>query len=405
MKHWFIQRIPIAETVIAFFAGKDVPRHKYTVWYYFGGLTFFLFIIQLITGILLLFYYEPSVEPVYGSDPVAKGKQLEDFLFDLTTKIESDSSRAYILESLNAQGDARVKVLYPSRAYASIIYIKTKITFGWLIHSVHSWSAHAMVLMLFIHMFSVFFMKAYRKPREMLWLSGFILFVLVLGFGFTGYLLPWDEVAYYATSIGTEYPKAIPLVGEWIIQLLRGSNLVTGETLTRMFALHTVILPLCVIGLTAFHVFIVLVQGSSIPIGVKERPPRIPFFQQFIYRDIIVWLGACILLLVLSYYYPWEVGIPFDVRSPSPPPPGIHPEWYFMFLFQTLNVIPARFVGIDGILIGTILFSVVGVFWFIIPFVDRNSQRGEKSPLFTFIGAAGFLYIVIMTIWAYISVH
>src|SRR5438874_3761401 len=174
---------------------KSVPHHRASVWYYMGGLALMFFTIQVVTGIMLLFYYEPSAE----------------------------------------------------LANKSIERIMTQVPFGWLIRSVHSWSANALMATVFIHMFSVFLMKSYRTPRYIMWLTGIILFLLMLGFGFTGYLLPWDQTSYFATKIGTEVPKAVPIFGDIVSGLLRGSKNVTGATLTRLFGLHVGMLPLLAI--------------------------------------------------------------------------------------------------------------------------------------------------------------
>src|SRR5437660_557308 len=180
---------------------KAVPHHRASVWYYMGGLALMFFTIQVVTGIMLLFYYEPSAE----------------------------------------------------LANKSIEHIMAQVPFGWLIRSVHSWSANALMATVFIHMFSVFLMKSYRTPRYIMWLTGVILLVLMLGFGFTGYLLPWDQTSYFATKIGTEVPRALPWLGDIISSLLKGAKDVNGTTLTRMFALHVGVLPAFAILLVVIH--------------------------------------------------------------------------------------------------------------------------------------------------------
>src|SRR5512133_2677313 len=165
---------------------KAVPMHKLSYWYFLGGLTLFLFLIQVCTGILLLLYYRPSA----------------------------------------------------NEAFESVQYITTQVKFGWLVRSIHSWSANLMILTAFAHMFSVIFLKAYRKPRELTWLSGIVLLFLAMGFGFSGYLLPWNTLAYFATKDGSEIPGQVPIVGKWIMIFLRGGEDVTGATLSRFFGFH-----------------------------------------------------------------------------------------------------------------------------------------------------------------------
>ena len=188
--NWFQERAPI-EKSLPFLKEKAVPVHKHSLWYYFGGATLFLFGVQVITGLLLLFYYQPTA----------------------------------------------------ASAYESVQFIMTQVRFGWLVRSIHSWSANLMIGALVIHMFSVFFTKAYRRPRELTWLSGMGLFFIALAFGFSGYLLPWNTLAFFATRVGTEIAGVTPIIGKWLLTFLRGSEDVTGATLSRFFAIHVGILP------------------------------------------------------------------------------------------------------------------------------------------------------------------
>ncbi|MCK4893789.1 MAG: cytochrome b N-terminal domain-containing protein, partial [Calditrichia bacterium] len=158
---WVDERFELSP-ILKFMSEKNVPVHHHTAWYYMGGVTLFLFITQVVTGILLLFYYRP------GADS----------------------------------------------AYESMRFILTKVNFGWLIRSIHSWSANLMVFFVFVHMFSTFFTRSYKKPRELTWLTGFVLLALSLGFGFSGYLLPWNELAFFATKVGTDIVGVIPLIGK-----------------------------------------------------------------------------------------------------------------------------------------------------------------------------------------------
>src|ERR1700690_2106177 len=200
LRDWFFERLPL-RPIAVFLASKQVPRHRHTFWYYFGGMKLFFFLIQIVTGILLALYYQPA----------------------------------------------------PEHAYESVRMIVNETPHGWLVRSMHAWSAHLMVAMLLVHMFSVFLMKAYRKPRELMWFSGVALLLLVLGFGFTGYLLPWDTKAYFATLIGTEVPKSLPLMGSWGVSLIKGADYIGEETLTRMYSLHVIILPLTAVLFITFH--------------------------------------------------------------------------------------------------------------------------------------------------------
>jgi len=322
---------------------KVVPHHRSSIWYYFGGLALMFFTIQVVTGVMLLFYYEPTAD----------------------------------------------------LAHKSIERIMTQVPFGWLIRSVHSWSANALMAMIFIHMFSAFLMKSYRTPRYVMWLTGVILLLLMMGFGFTGYLLPWDQTAYFATKIGTEVPKALPFVGNLITSLLTGAKDVNSTTLTRMFALHVGVLPAISILFVVVHIILILLLGSGVPPGAKVTG-QTKYFPDYLLKEIMVWLVGFGLLIAIAVLYPWELGKAYDLANPTEPPAGVHPEWYFMFLFQTLKVIP-EWLAIIG-------FGLLLIFWTFVPFLDRKAHRGEKSPLFTYIGIAAILYLSFMTTWAYIAV-
>ncbi|MFC1629424.1 cytochrome bc complex cytochrome b subunit, partial [Gemmatimonadota bacterium] len=186
---WADERFQLND-LTAFARKKTVPMH-HSIWYYFGGITLFLFIIQVVTGILLLMYYRPT----------------------------------------------------EAAAYASVQYIISEVPFGWLVRSIHSWSANLLVGAAVIHMFSIFFLKAYRKPRELTWVTGMAMLGIFMAFGFTGYLLPWNQLAFFATKVGTEMLNVIPVVGDVLMRMLRGGEHVTGATLTRMFGFHVALLP------------------------------------------------------------------------------------------------------------------------------------------------------------------
>ena len=194
-----------------------MPVHSATIWYYFGGITLFLFTIQVMTGVLLLLYYRPS----------------------------------------------------PTEAYESVQFIVTRVQFGWLVRSIHSWSANLMILTAFIHMFSVVFLHAYRRPRELTWLSGIALLGLALAFGFSGYLLPWNKVSYFATKVGTDMAASVPLVGEHLARFLRGGDDVGGATLTRFFGFHVAVLPGITTLLLLVHLGLVQQHGMSSPPWIK----------------------------------------------------------------------------------------------------------------------------------------
>jgi quinol-cytochrome oxidoreductase complex cytochrome b subunit len=153
----------------------------------------------------------------------------------------------------------------PDHAWDSIQYINNQVAFGSLIRGIHHWAAAAMVLLVFLHMLRVYFMAAYKYPRELTWVVGVFLLLLVLGSGFTGYLLPWDQKAYWATTVGTRIAGAIPLIGGFLRKSLLGGPEIGADTLTRFYAFHMLVLPILIALLTGIHLFMVIRQGISAP--------------------------------------------------------------------------------------------------------------------------------------------
>lgn len=343
---WFDERIGLKD--IEYLAKKkEVPVHRHTIWYYFGGMTLFLFMIQVTTGILLLLYYRPSA----------------------------------------------------GEAYESIQFLMTEVQFGWLVRSIHAWSANLMVFTMFIHLFSALFGKAYRAPRELTWLSGGALLCLTLAFGFTGYLLPWNELAFFATRVGTEIPGVIPVIGPFLRRLLRGGDDVTGATLTRFYGIHVAVLPAIVTIILGLHLFLVQKHGMSTPPGEEKAKGAMPFFPNFLLRDLVGWLCALGVLAALAAYFPAELGKKADPFQPAPI--GIKPEWYFMAMFQTLKLLPSYILGIEGELLGVLAFGLVGLLLIFIPFLDHRTASGQPGRFPAAFGIALILYMVLLTYLGY----
>jgi cytochrome b6 len=270
---------------------------------------------------------------------------------------------------------------------------------GWLIRSLHSWAANLMIGSLFIHMFSVFLLKSYRKPRELMWLSGVLLLFLALAFGFTGYLLPWDTTAYFATLIGTQVPKTLPLVGDWGMSLLSGGDDIGAETLTRMYTIHVIILPLISVLVVSFHLLLNQLFGPSVPLGAATKAPPIPFFPNYVFRDLVAWCMGFVALVSLATLLPWGLG---EKANPfSSAPIGIKPEWYFLPLYQSLRMVPPRILFVNGEFIVNALVVVASLFWLAIPVLDRRSQRGESGWAFTVVGITVILYLTLTIFLAY----
>ena len=316
---------------------KEVPIHQWTIFYYLGGMALFLFTVQVATGILLLLYYRPS----------------------------------------------------SAEAFESVQYMMADVPFGWLIRSIHSWGANLFVGVVFLHMISVFFLKAYRPPREATWITGAVLLFLAMGFGFSGYLLPWNTLAYFATKVGTDVPAQIPGIGHLLSRILRGGSDVTGATLSRFYGIHVAILPAITTVFLGIHLYLVQRHGMSVPPGVERegKPRTMRFLPDFLLRDMVGWLVAVALLAALAAFLPWELGVKADPFASAPA--GIRPEWYFLWMFQALKYLPAKVAGIPGETLGVFAIGGLAAVLAILPLLDRKRSRiWNVAAVLVLIGAA-----------------
>jgi len=354
MHQWLEERLEWDE-LIAPLRKKTVPIHRLSYWYFLGGITLFLFLIQVVTGILLLLYYRPG----------------------------------------------------PNEAFESVHYIMAEVQFGWLVRSIHAWSANLMIFAAFAHMFSVLFLKAYRKPRELTWVSGVLVLFLVLGFGFSGYLLPWNTLAFFATKVGTQITGQVPLIGRPMMIFLRGGEDITGATLTRFFGFHVAVLPGLATLLIAVHLLLVQRQGMSLPPKIEMEWSATPsarnerkFFPNFLVRELMAWYTALGVLGALAAIFPANLGLKADPFASAPA--GIKPEWYFLFMFQTLKLIPSKVWFVDGEVLGVLGFGVVGAFWLLLPFFESDHPPGLKRWI-TGVAAFALAYMAGMSIYGYLA--
>lgn len=351
ISEWLNERYHI-DKLLYFSKEKSVPLHSGTVWYYFGGITLFLFMMQVLTGLFLLFYYRVG----------------------------------------------------PDSSFESVKFIITQVKFGWLLRSLHSWSANLMILAALIHMMSVFFHRSYRRPRELTWLTGIGMLFLAFTFGFSGYLLPWNQLSFFATKVGTDSARQVPLIGDFILKLMRGGADVTGATLSRFFGLHVSVLPPVFTAMLGAHLFFVQVQGMSEPMEHEALPPAkkrtMPFLPDFMLRDAVVWLIVLDILLLLSVFFPWELGVKADPFSPAPA--GIKPEWYFLSVFQSLKMLPAHVGPLEGEMIGVLAMGLVAGVLTLLPFLDRAALKGQRNRWLDIVGVLGLSYFAIFTVLGYV---
>jgi ubiquinol-cytochrome c reductase cytochrome b subunit len=347
IRPWLAQRfnMPVVEEFVEHQAGKPLPPHT-GFWHTFGSLSLYLFLNQIVTGILLMIYYRPTT----------------------------------------------------NTAFESIRFIMTKAHFGWLIRGLHAWGATLMVLCVLVHMMRTFFMGAYKKPRELTWVLGVFIFGCTITFGFTGYLLPWNQLSYWATTVGTEITGAIPWAGNYIKLLLRGGEGVTGETLARFYVLHVVVLPWVLTMLVATHLFLMRVQGLATMERVGEEKPlepgkSIPFFPNHVLKEGVIFCVLIAAMVTLVVLWPVELG---EKADPFVTPEGIKPEWYFLSTYQLLKYFP-KLLGIFVSLIPPLLLLL----W---PFLDRSPERHpRKRPVAVSIGVLGLLLAVVFGVLGHLS--
>jgi ubiquinol-cytochrome c reductase cytochrome b subunit len=309
--------------------------------WYLGGITLFLFGLQVATGTLLALYYKPT----------------------------------------------------PDGAYDSVKFITSGVTFGWLIRSIHHWGANLMIISMVLHVIRIFWQGAYKHRREVVWLVGAGLLVVTIGFGFTGYLLPWDQRAFWATTVGTEIAGSVPIVGDSLLNLLRGGADVTEATLSRFFGMHVLVLPLLLAALIAVHLTIVHHLGlanpkKAEPDGPDPQGKLKPFFPNYVLDEVIAWYAVLALLVILASVLP--AGLE-DKANALETPPHIKPEWYFLSVYELLKLVP-RLLGIvlPGIALGVLA---------LLPFLDRNPEvRPRKRPIALGIGLLALGALAALTI-------
>jgi ubiquinol-cytochrome c reductase cytochrome b subunit len=322
------RKLPIDQALRKAWARRLPPfvgwRHS------FGGIAYLLFMALVVTGVLLSFYYRPSVD----------------------------------------------------EAYASLQYIRTEVPFGWLLRDLHVWSANLLVLAILAHMARVFFTGAYRPPRETSWFVGVLLLFVVLAFGGTGYLLPWDQWAYWTATEVMDVVRRMPILGGAIASFLSGDLFVSGATLSRFFALHVIILPWAAFGLLTLHFVVVRKHGTAPPKGyVETDSPGRPFYPDHLLRMVIVSVLVLAIAISLASLFPRPTG---DPATPFEVPEGLVSSWIVvdvsLGLIRTLGV--WGFVG----------FSALGLILIILPLVDRDADTPlRRKPVVLGVGLLFFL--------------
>lgn len=336
VRGWLARRFPVSAEELRAPLREALPVHLrgWTVW--FGGTPMALFALQVVTGILLTFYYVPS----------------------------------------------------PMHAWASIHHITTAARFGWLVRGLHKGAANLMVIAVLLHMIRVFVTRAYRAPRELTWMMGVALFFLTLGFGFTGYSLVYDQLSYWATTVGTNLLGDVPLLGQPLLWMLRGGPDVNPNTLSRFYDFHIGVLPTLFVACIILHIVLVRLHGVARLEG-DARTDTYDFFPDHMLREAAVVLTLLLALVVYTMVAPPGLG---DPANPAVTPSHIRPEWYFYPSYRWLKLVPL-WVGMWS----TVLFVLAMLFW---PWVDGLLERiAPGRRLGTWMGVAGWLFTVVLLVW------
>ncbi len=340
-RHRLREMMPLDWALLRHIGAEPVPYHLKKWWFCLGGTVLYLFVVQVVTGIALTFYYVPS----------------------------------------------------PDEAYASVAAITREVRFGWFIRSLHKWSAQFMIVALILHMLRVFFTGAYRRPRQLNWCIGFLLLGTTLTFGFTGYSLVYEQLSFWGATVATNLAEAVPVVGPLIAHFLRGGPEVGENTLTRFFILHIGLLPTVAAVLVSLHILLIRLHGVTElrfeGEEVKEEERHFKFWPEHATTELLIGVLLMYLLTITALIFPAGLGDPAD---PTKTPLHIKPEWYFYFNFRLLKLTSLR--------VSVVLTLAVGAIAFLWPFIEEWLARRWRMPdlVPVMLGILVFLSFIVLTV-------
>ena len=336
LKASIAERLPLPPAWRGATLEEQLPVHLKAWLWALGGTPLMLFAVQVVTGILLTFYYVPQ----------------------------------------------------PMHAYESVRQITFAVRFGWLVRGLHQASAQLMVVAVLLHMIRVFVTRGYRRPRELTWVLGVGLFLATLGFAFTGYALVYDQLSYWATTVGTNMIAEVPGIGTPLLYMLRGGADVSGQTLTRFYNFHIGIIPTLFFVLVAAHILLVRLHGVSKLEG-DTRTATYPFVPDHVLREAAVALVLLLAMVVYVMAAPPGLG---DKADPNLTPTHIRPEWYFFPSYRWLKLVPLQV----GLWTSTV-FVVAMIFW---PWIDAGFDKlAPGRRVGTLLGAAFWLVTIALLVW------
>ena len=370
--NWFNNRFPTAFAEYRKHMSEYFAPKNFNFWYFFGSLAMLVLVIQIVTGIFLVMHYKPDA-------------------------------------SLNASG---VPV-----AFASVEYIMREVPGGWLIRYLHSTGASAFFIVVYLHMFRGLLYGSYRKPRELIWIFGTLIFLALMAEAFMGYLLPWGQMSYWGAQVIVNLFSAIPIIGPDLSLVIRGDFVIGDATLNRFFSFHVIAVPLVLIGLVLAHIVALHEVGSNNPDGVEIKKKKdatgkpldgIPFHPYYTVKDIV---GVVVFLFFFSavvffmpegggYFLEYNNFIPAD---PLKTPPHIAPVWYFTPFYSILRAVTYPLFGLDAKFWGVVAMGASVVIIAFLPWLDRSPVKSirYKGPIFKIALA---IFLVCFFILGYLGV-
>ena len=368
---WIDARFPLTSTYKAHLSEYYAPKN-FNFWYFFGSLALLVLVLQIVTGIFLVMHYKPDA-------------------------------------SLNASG---VPV-----AFASVEYIMRDVPGGWIIRYLHSTGASAFFVVVYLHMFRGILYGSYRKPRELIWIFGTLIFLALMAEAFMGYLLPWGQMSFWGAQVIVNLFSAIPVIGPDLSVVIRGDFVVSDATLNRFFSFHVIAVPLVLIGLVVAHIVALHEVGSNNPDGVEIKKKKgadghpldgIPFHPYYTVKDIVGVVGFLIVFSFIVFFAPEGGGyfLEFNNFIPADPlktPPHIAPVWYFTPFYSILRAVTYPLFGIDAKFWGVVAMGAAVVIIAFLPWLDRSPVKSirYKGGLFKAILA---VFIVSFFILGYLGV-
>jgi len=341
------EMFPFDWDLIRYALAEPVPHHLKKWWFCLGGTIMYLFLIQVLTGVALMFYYVPS----------------------------------------------------PDHAYESVARITQEMRFGWYIRSLHKWSANFMIVAVFFHLLRVFFTGAYRHPRQFNWMIGVLLLFVTLTFGFTGYSLVYEQLSFWGATVASNITEAIPLIGPTVAALLRGGEEVGQNTLTRFYILHIAVLPVVAAFLIVLHIMLIRLHGvTELYFEGEEVPEKQKFFKFWPDHgatELLVGTFLLYILTIMALWFPATMGEP---ANPMVTPEHIKPEWYFYFSFRLLKLTSLEI----SVYLTGVLFMVIFFWPFLEQWLTKKYNLPEKVPVI--LGVIGFAIFLLFTIWESMAV-